>query len=330
MGKLMRISTKVIIDLTTGVVIERDSCEYSGPLAECISGGGSKQKSKQQSEQSSESGVKYNEDFMTKARQFANGGQSYDQSPENFDAAAYVKAHPEVATNPDYSGDPYQHWAQVGQNDKTGKYAFTPKAGLTDPTYNPQYTPGAYTGAQFTSVAPEGFAKLENSLYGTQQSKLKQAYDQSVAQQREELAQSGALNSPSQYLEGSARSSMDRSYLSNLQQAARDAFQGRLGAETGEATRKSAFDLAQAQNRTGFDTGEATRQTAFNEQTQQAILDSWMKKIALAIESGRYSQGSGTSYGTGNSVSGQGGIVSSTSTDGSGGSSASGLMSLFA
>jgi hypothetical protein len=327
----MRISTKVIIDLTTGVVIERDSYEYSGPLAECVSGGGSKQKSKSQSEQTSESGVKYNADFLNQARQFASGQSSYDQSPENFDAAAYVKAHPEVAQSNDYKGDPYQHWAQVGQNDKTGKYAFTPKAGVTDPTYNPQYTPGAYTGAQFTSVAPGGFDKLENSLYGTQQSKLKQAYDQSVAQQREELAQSGALNSPSQYLEGSARSSMDRSYLSNLQQAARDAFQGRLGAETTEAGRKTAFDVGQGASRTAFDTGEATRQTAFNEQTQQALLDSWMKKIALAIESGRYSQGSGTSYGTSSGMSGQGGIASSSGGGSSGTEStgAASLLSLF-
>ncbi len=257
MGKLMRITTKVIIDLTTDVVIERECYEYSGPLAECVSGQGSKQKSKGKSEQSSESGTKYNEDFMTKAKAFA--------------------------------GDP------------------------SNPTYNPEYVAGKYT-----SVAPEGFQKLENSLYGTQSSKLKQAYDQSTAQQREELAQSGGLNSPAQYLEGSARSSLDRSYLQNLQQAARDAFQGRLGVETAEAGR-----------RTAFDTGEATRQTGFNEDTASKLLDSWMKKIALAIEAGRYSQGSGTSYNKGSGVSGGGGIVSSSSTDSSGGSSASGLMSLF-
>ncbi len=164
----------------------------------------------------------------------------------------------------------------------------------SDPTYNPKYVPG-----QYTSVAPGGFDKLENSLYAGQQSKLKQAYDQSVGQQREELAQSGALNSPSQFLEGSARSSLDRGYMQNLQQAARDAFQSRLGLETSEAAR-----------RTGFDTSEATRQTGFNEQTASALLDSWMKKIALAIDAGRYSKGESqsTSYGTSTSSGGQGGI----------------------
>ncbi len=202
-----------------------------------MSGGGSKSKSKNQSEQTSESGTKYNEDFMTKAKAFA--------------------------------GD------------------------TSNPTYNPQYVPG-----QYTSVAPGGFDKLENSLYGTQQSKLAQAYQQSVGQQREELAQSGGLNSPSQFLEGSARSSLDRSYLQNLQQAARDAFQSRVGLETSEAAR-----------RTGFDTGEATRQTGFNQQTASTLLDSWMKKLGIAIEAGRYSTGQGTSYGTSNSTSGQGSIL---------------------
>ncbi|MES2366802.1 MAG: hypothetical protein V4563_13050 [Pseudomonadota bacterium] len=175
--------------------------------------------------------------------------------------------------------------------DKATAFAKDP----SNPTYNPQYVPG-----QYTSVAPGGFDKLENSLYGGQQSKLAQAYQQSVGQQREELAQSGALNSPSQYLEGSARSSLDRSYIQNLQQAARDAYQSRLGLETSEAARK-----------TGFDTSEATRQTGFNEQTQSALLDAWMKKIGLAIEAGRYSQGQGTSYGTSSSSSGSGGANAS-------------------
>ncbi len=164
----------------------------------------------------------------------------------------------------------------------------------SNPTYNPAYVPG-----QYTDVAPGGFDRLENSLYGTQQSKLKQAYDQSVGQQREELAQSGALNSPSQFLEGSARSSLDRGYMQNLQQAARDAFQSRLGMEASEAARK-----------TQFITGEAARLTGFNEQTASTLLDSWIKKLGIAIEAGRYSTGQsqGTSQGTSNAMSGQGSI----------------------
>ncbi len=221
-----------------------------------MSGGGSKGKSKQQSQQTSksESGTKYNEDFMKQALQFANA--------------------------PD------------------------------QPTYNPEYVKGAYTPGAYTSVAPEGFAKLENSLYDTQASKLRRAYDLTRGQQREELAQSGALNSPSQYLEGSARSSLDRGYLENLQQAARDAVMGRLGAETSEAARKTDFAVNQAKGLTDWFTGESTRQTGFNEQTATQLMDSWIKKIGLAIEAGRYSkgEGQGTSYGTNNTMSGQGSI----------------------
>jgi len=235
----MRVNSKIVVDIASGAVIERDSFEYSGPVAECISGSGSssKQKSKQQS--TSESGTKYNEDFMRLASQYAN-------DPTNA------------------------------------------------PGYNPQYVKGAYTG-----IAPGGFDKLENSLYDTNASKLSQAYNTAVANQREELAQTGALNSPSQYLEGSARSSLDRSYIQNLQQAARDAALGRLGAEQTEAGR-----------RTAFDTGEATRQTGFNADTAQQLLNLWLKKIQVAIEAGRYGQGQSTGQSTGSTMSGSGGIFS--------------------
>src|SRR6476646_5854958 len=139
----MRIFTKIVLDIATGAVIERESFEYSGPVAECISGSGGSKKTKSKQQSTSESGTKYNEDFMRLATQYAN-------DPSNA------------------------------------------------PGYNPQYVKGAYTG-----IPPSGFDKLENSLYDTNASKLSQAYNTAVANQREELAQTGALNSPSQYLEGS-------------------------------------------------------------------------------------------------------------------------------
>jgi len=240
----MRVNSKIVVDIASGAVVERKSFEYSGPLAECITGSGGSQKSKSKSKQqsTSESGTKYNEDFMRLASQYAN-------DPSNA------------------------------------------------PGYNPQYVKGAYTG-----IAPGGFDKLENSLYDTQSSKLSQAYNTAVANQREELAQTGALNSPSQYLEGSARSGLDRSYIQNLQQAARDAALGRLGAEQTDA-----------QNRTAFDVGEATRQTGFNTDTAQQLLNLWLKKIQIALESGRYSTGqsTGESSSTGSSITGSGGIMNS-------------------
>jgi len=279
----MRVNSKIVIDLDTGAVVERDSYEYSGPVAGCISGSGGKTKSKS----NQESGTKYNADFLRRATAFASGEQDTTDK-DNFDTNAYLKAHPDVAADTNYGADPYQHYLDFGQHQEG--YDYTPKAKMFDsPAYDPKYVKGAYT-----SVAPGGFDKLESSLYETQSSKLKQAYDSATAQQREELAQMGGLNSPSQYLEGSARSSLDRTYIQNLQQAARDAFMGRLGAETAEAAR-----------RTGFDVGEATRETGFNQDTAKAILEMWMRKIMAAIESGRY--GEGASSGKGNTAAG--GIV---------------------
>ena len=246
----MRINSRIVVDLDSGQVIERECFEYFGPLAECISAGaggsGSKSKSKSKSQSTSESGTKYNEDFMRLASEYAN-------DPSN------------------------------------------------SPTYNPQYIKG-----DFTSIAPGGFDKLENSLYDTQASKLAQAYSTSVGRQREELAQMGALNSPSQFLEGSARSNLDRSYIQNLQQAARDAVLGRLGAEQTDAAR-----------RTEFDTGEATRQTGFNVTTAEQLLNLWLKKLQVAIESGRYSTGQSSSQSSGSSISGSGNIQGNFLTSGS-------------
>jgi len=130
----MRVSSKIVVDIATGNVVERESCEYFGPLAECItgSGGSTKSKSKSQQQSTSETGTRYNPDFMTQATNYAN--------------------------------------------DSTNA-----------PAYNPQYVKGNYT-----SLAPGGFDKLESNLYDTQASKLSQAYNTAVGQQREQLAQTGA------------------------------------------------------------------------------------------------------------------------------------------
>jgi hypothetical protein len=238
----MQVSSKIVVDIATGKVIERESVEYFGPVAECItgSGGSTKSKSKSKQQSTSETGTRYNPDFMTQATNYANDTSNA-------------------------------------------------------PGYNPQYVKGTYT-----PLAPGGFDKLENNLYDTQASKLSQAYNTAVGQQREQLAQTGALNSPSQFLEGSARSSLDRSYINNLQQAARDAALGRLGAQQTEAARQTAFD-----------TGEATRQTGFNTDTAQQLLDLWLKKLGVAIEAGRYSTGqsTGESSSSGSGMTGSGGFA---------------------
>lgn len=261
----MRVSTKIVVDLATGAVIERECHEYLGPVAECISFGGSKSKSKNQSQQtsSSGSGTKYNENFLDQAKLFAAG--------KRFNSGQYLLDNPDVNEDPYFSQNPYEHYLKYGQ-DRTPSngtsYIIDDPTGA-GPTYDPKYV----------RVAPEGFDKLEKTLYEGQQSKLSRAYNEAVAKQREELAQSGALNSPSQYLQGSARSGLDRNYMESLQQAARDAFTGRLGLEE----------------------REAGRETGFNEQTAARLLELWLKKLGIAIEGGRYSTstGQGTSQGSG-------------------------------
>ena len=143
-----------------------------------------------------------------------------------------------------------------------------------------------------------------------------------MARQREELSQSGALNSPAQFLEGSARSSLDRSYLDSIQQAARDASNAALGLKQTEAARRTGFDVGQGAARTAYDVGQGAAQTAygqaeggretqFNEQRAATLLDAWFKKLALAIESGRFTTGQGWSTGESSGISGGGSVKGS-------------------
>ena len=251
----MRVFTKIIVLIDTDEVLASECFEHFGPLAECISFGGSKSKSK--SSQTSESGVKYNEDFLNKATNWAGQG--------NFDAAAYLRDNPDVAGDPYWSQRPFEHYTELGRS--WGRPFTAGKGDGFMPGYNPTYV----------RVAPEGFQKLEDTAFESQRSKLARAHEAGVARQREELAQMGALNSPSQFLEGSARSSLDRSYMDSLQQAARDAFNTRIGLEE----------------------REAARETGFNERTAAGILDLWLKKIGIAAQTGAYSRGEGSSSGSG-------------------------------
>ena len=74
---------------------------------------------------------------MRRALEFAAGKQNTAQTRDNFDTEAYLKARPEVATDTNYSQDPYQHWLDWGQKEGT---QFTAKTATPEsPTYNPAY-----------------------------------------------------------------------------------------------------------------------------------------------------------------------------------------------
>lgn len=124
--------------------------------------------------------------------------------------------------------------------------------------------------------SPEDLDKLESNLYGGQKSKLSDAYNSAIARQREELSQSGLLNSPAQYIEGGARNTLDKSFLENIQQAARDAALARLSTQEREAARR----------------------TGFNTDTAKTLLQEWFNKLGLATSAaGRSGTGTETSGG---------------------------------
>ena len=297
----MRITTKLVVLIETNEIVSQKHFEYQGPVSLAISGGGSKQKSQQQAQQSSTSGVAYNEPFLN--LMFGQGGQFYG--------------------------------TKDGQEKYTpGVFGYEPdkEAAFVKPSYTGAgYEGGAYTPGKFTAVAPEGFKRLEDVAYGTQASKLSQAYNQNVNRLREELSQSGALTSPAQYLEGGARSSMDRSYLDSLQQAARDAFGQRLGLEEREAGRRTGFDVGEAgartaydvgqgaartafgeteaARRTGYDVAEAGRETTFNQKQVDDLWQRFMAKLAYALEASKFGTSAGWSSGESSGSSAQGHLL---------------------
>src|SRR5689334_5895199 len=290
----MRVYSRAVIQIETGAIVESEYFEYDGPIAQAISFGGGKSsnKSKNQSQSYNESGTNIN-DVYRMLGNLTPGRKTIQLSPGSFNAQAYLNANPDVAKDKYFSQHPFEHYTNYGINENRPG---TPDQGgdtatFDVPDYNPTYVRGTYT-----TVDSGDFNKIEQNIYGGQQSKLSQAYNQAIAQQREQLAQTGALNSPSQFLEGSARTSLDRDFLSNLQQAARDASNSALTLKQNEAAR-----------RTAFDTGEAGRETEFNQTTAQTLLDTFLKKLALALQGSQFSRGFGEGSSSGSSSGAQGG-----------------------
>lgn len=135
-----------------------------------------------------------------------------------------------------------------------------------EPGYKPQYV-------GFNK--PGDLDKLESNLYESQSSKLADAYNSAVNRQREELSQAGLLNSPAQYIEGGARDTLNKGYLQQLQQAARDASLARLSTQQ----------------------QEAGRETEFNVDTATKLYNAFLSKLGLAADAGRTSTASGSSGG---------------------------------
>lgn len=163
-----------------------------GPRVRWFSGGGggSKQKS------SSESGTRWNGDFMEQLMQ-QSPGINYSNTQDGVSVA-----------NP---GDRPQ-----------------------------QFTLGV---PKFQGLENMDFAKLEKGLYDRQLQNIEPQYQKARAQTREELSQSGLLNSPVQYGQGGAMDNLQRNYLDETQKAATGASNTTIALKQQELARKTGFDV---------------------------------------------------------------------------------------
>lgn len=135
------------------------------------------------------------------------------------------------------------------------------------PDYDPEYV----------GFGDEGqLDQIEQNHFNRQKVKAKQGYDDLARIQNEELSNSGLLNSPSKYIEGGARDTLNRNYIQALQQAGNEAALARLGVQQGEAARR----------------------TAWNEQRAMAVLNAWLNRLGLAATAGRTGESSGFSRGS--------------------------------
>jgi hypothetical protein len=137
-----------------------------------------------------------------------------------------------------------------------------------EPDYDPEYV----------GFGDEGdLDRYEQSLYNRQRARMSDDYQGAVKLQNEDLSNMGMLNSPSKFIEGGARDTLNKNYISGLQSAARDAAMGRMGLEEREAGRRTSFNQAKA----------------------MAALQAWLQRLGLAVTAGRESTGSSSGSGDG-------------------------------
>ena len=160
---------------------------------------------------------------------------------------------------------------QQSQSHQESRTAFTPeffsdayKFFGCDPGYKPEY------------VGFDSFHELERNAYDTAKNRATEGYRGALNLQNEELSNMGLLNSPSKFIEGGSRDTLNKNYLNTLQQAARDANTMRYGLQR----------------------EEAGRQTEFNVNNANALLTKFLQMLQLAGSAGRYSVGDATSSGS--------------------------------
>lgn len=110
--------------------------------------------------------------------------------------------------------------------------------------------PSSYQRQQFNIGVPQfhgledmDFENLQKNLYGRQLQEITPTYETERNRRREELSQTGLINSPIQFAEGGALDSLERNYLDQSQKAASEAVIQRTELEQEELARKLGFDV---------------------------------------------------------------------------------------
>lgn len=97
---------------------------------------------------------------------------------------------------------------------------------------------------RFHGLADGDYDKLEKNLYDRQQLNMRPTYERERERRREELSQTGLINSPVQFAEGGALDSLERNYMDQSQKAASDASIEGIRLKQSELARKLGFDMS--------------------------------------------------------------------------------------
>jgi hypothetical protein len=230
------------------------------------------------SKQSSKSGTKYNTGFlnsfyndfpMVNYDNEADGVSVNNLEPNWLSGSGAVNGK-QVAVlddqgNPRFNedGSPMMEAKQAGKQNKNVLNSSFPRQ---------QFTVGI---PKFKGLEDMDFDKLQSSLYNRQLQNLNPTYETERARRREELSQTGLLNSPVAFAEGGALDSLERNYMDQNQKAASDAAIQTVGLKQEELARKLGFD-----------------------QDMVKLIEAIMQqRAAVALQSGQSSKGSGSSDG---------------------------------
>lgn len=192
--------------------------EFYEPCLCSISLGGSGSKSKSKSKSSSQSGTKWNSEFMKELE--ANSPRINYVNRERLSPSEYANRM-ERGESGDFEIDrgPTVSTSDDGQ---------------------PQFNLGM---PRFEGLEDMDFDKLEKGLYTRQLQNIDPSFDKVRARTREELSQSGLLNSPVQYSKGGVMDELTENYLTEARKAATDASNKTIELKARELARKTGFDI---------------------------------------------------------------------------------------